>query len=177
MQKVGAYKVSGQDIDKIVNTVLLQKDGKYVINRKFVGRDATYIMQQSGVSYTGDPRLVIAEVDRNHPFVMVEMLMPVLGIVRVNDIDEAIREAVRAEQGCWHSAMIHSTNVKHLSAAAAALNTTIFVKNGPSYAGLAVDGEGYTTLTIATPTGEGLTSARTFTRARRCVMKGDLHII
>ena len=177
MLKNGAYKVSGADIDKIVNTVLVQKDGKYVINRKFVGRDATYIMDQSGVSYTGSPKLVIAEVDRNHPFVEVEMLMPVLGIVRVKDIEEAIREAVRAEHGCWHSAMIHSKNVQHLSDAAAALNTTIFVKNGPSYSGLAVEGEGFTTLTIATPTGEGLTSAKTFTRSRRCVLKGNFHII
>lgn len=177
MVKNGAFKVSGADIDKIVNTVLVQKDGKYVINRKFVGRDATYIMDQSGVSYTGKPRLVIAEVDRNHPFVEVEMLMPVLAIVRVNNIDEAIREAVRAERGCWHSAMIHSKNVQNLSDAATALNTTIFVKNGPSYSGLGVDGEGYTTLTIATPTGEGLTSAKTFTRARRCVLKGNFHII
>lgn len=177
MLKNGAYKVSGSDIDKIVNTVLVQKDGKYVINRKFVGRDATYIMDQSGVSYTGSPKLVIAEVDRNHPFVEVEMLMPVLGIVRVKDIEEAIREAVRAEHGCWHSAMIHSKNVQHLSDAAAALNTTIFVKNGPSYSGLAVEGEGFTTLTIATPTGEGLTSAKTFTRSRRCVLKGNFHII
>ena len=177
MLKNGAYKVSGADIDKIVNTVLIQKDGKYVINRKFVGRDATYIMEQSGVSYTGNPKLVIAEVDRNHPFVEVEMLMPVLGIVRVKDIEEAIREAVRAEHGCWHSAMIHSKNVQHLSDAATALNTTIFVKNGPSYSGLAVEGEGFTTLTIATPTGEGLTSAKTFTRSRRCVLKGNFHII
>ena len=42
------YRVYGEDIDKIVRTVLIQKDGKYVINRKFVGHDATYIP----VSYT-----------------------------------------------------------------------------------------------------------------------------
>ncbi len=177
MEKNGAYRISGADIDKVVATTLVNKDGKYVINRNYVGRDATVILRDSGVQFTGNPRLVIAEVDRFHPFVMVEMLMPVLGMVRVKNIQEAIIEAVRAEQGCWHSAMIHSTNVKNMSAAASALNTTIFVKNGPSYAGLAVDGEGYTTLTIATPTGEGLTSAKTFTRARRCVLKGDFHIV
>ena len=66
--------------------MLLEKNGKHVINRKFVGRDATYILQESGVSYQGNPRLVIAEVDKYHPFVMVEMLMPVLGIVRVKDM-------------------------------------------------------------------------------------------
>lgn len=177
MQRNGAYRVYGEDIEKIIKTVLIKKDnGKYVINRKFVGRDATYIMRESGVSYSGNPRLVIAEVDKYHPFVQVEMLMPVLGIVRVRDINEAITEAYSAEHNCKHSAMIHSTNVKNMSAAAKVMNTTIFVKNAPSYSGLGFNGEGYATLTIATPTGEGLTSARTFTRARRCVLHGDFRI-
>ncbi len=177
LQKNGAFRVYGEDIEKIIRTVLIKKeDGKYVINRKFVGRDATYILKESGVSYTGDPRLVIAEVDKYHPFVTVEMLMPVLAIVRVADINEAITEAYRAEHNCKHSAMIHSTNVKNMSAAAKVMNTTIFVKNAPSYSGLGFNGEGYATLTIATPTGEGLTSAKTFTRARRCVLHGDFRI-
>ncbi|MDR3331447.1 MAG: aldehyde dehydrogenase EutE [Synergistaceae bacterium] len=173
----GAHKVSGSDVDKIVSTVLEKRDGKYVVNRDFVGRGATHILQRSGVSYTGSPRLVIAEVDKNHPFVTTEMLMPVLPIVRVKNIDEAIEEALKAEQGNQHSAMIHSTNIRNMSAAAAALDTTIFVKNAPSYSGLGFGGEGYATLTIATPTGEGLTSARSFTRARRCVLKGDFRIV
>ncbi len=177
MQKHGAYLVSGGDVQKIVDTVLIQKDGRYGINRDFVGRDASVILKASGVSFTGDPRLVIARVDKNHPFIRTEMLMPVLGICTVETIDEAVEEAICAEQGCQHSAMIHSTNIKHLSYAATALNTTVFVKNAPSYAGLGYEAEGFTTLTIATPTGEGLTSARSFTRARRCVLHGDFRIV
>ncbi len=177
MQQNGAYLVSGADIDKIVNTVLVKQNDTYVINRKYVGRNAAVILKDSGVSYTGDPRLVVARVDKNHPFVRTEMLMPVLGICSVKDIDEAVEEALCAEQGRQHSAMIHSTNIKHLTYAAAALNTTVFVKNAPSYAGLGFQAEGYTTLTIATPTGEGLTSAKSFTRARRCVLHGDLRIV
>ncbi len=176
MEKNGAYRISGADIDKIVKTVLIPKDGKHVINRKYVGRDAAVILRDSGVSFNGNPRLVIAEVDKNHPFVMTEMLMPVLAIVRVNNIDEAIEEAFRAEQGCKHSAMIHSTNVHNMSKAARRMNTTIFVKNAPCYSGLGFGGEGFTTMTIATPTGEGVTSARTFTRLRRCVLYGDFRI-
>ena len=176
MEKNGAYRVSGPDIDKIVRTVLIEKDGRHAINRKYVGRDAAVILRDSGVSFTGNPRLVIAEVDRNHPFVMTEMLMPVLAIVRVRDIDEAVEEAFRAEQGRKHSAMIHSTNVHNMSRAARKMNTTLFVKNAPSYSGLGMGGEGYTTMTIATPTGEGITTARTFTRLRRCVLYGDFRI-
>lgn len=177
MQQCGAYRIYGEDIDKVVRTVLIEKNGKYVINRKFVGHDATYILRESGVQFTGEPVLVIAEVDRYHPFVEVEMLMPVLGIVRVANFDEALDEAFRAEHGCQHSALIHSTNIHNMSRAARRMNTTIFVKNAPSYSGLGFGGEGYTTLTIATPTGEGLTSAKSFTRARRCVLKGDFRII
>jgi acyl-CoA reductase-like NAD-dependent aldehyde dehydrogenase len=177
MQKNGAFLVSGDDIQRIVNTVFIKKNDGYVINRDFVGRNAAVILKASCVSFTGDPRLVIARVDKNHPFIRSEMLMPVLGICTVENIDEAVQEAICAEQGCQHSAMIHSTNIKHLSYAAAALNTTVFVKNAPSYAGLGFHAEGYTTLTIATPTGEGLTSAKSFTRARRCVLYGDFRIV
>ncbi len=177
MEKNGALRIGGADIDKVLSTTLINKDGKYVINRKYVGRDAAVILRDSGVPYTGEPRLIIAEVDKNHPFIMTEMLMPVLGITRVNSIEEAVQEAYRAEQDCKHSAMIHSKNVHHLSLAARRMNTTIFVKNASSLAGLGFGGEGCTTLTIATPTGEGITTPRTFTRQRRCVLAGDFRII
>ncbi len=176
MEQNGAFRVQGADIDRIVSTVLIPKNGKHVINRKYVGRDAAVILRDSGVAFTGNPRLVIAEVDRNHPFVITEMLMPVLAIVRVANVDEAIEEAYRAEQGNKHSAMIHSMHVHNMSKAARRMNTTIFVKNAPSYSGLGFMGEGYTTMTIATPTGEGVTTARTFTRLRRCVLYGDFRI-
>jgi propionaldehyde dehydrogenase len=177
MVRNGAFLIRGEDINKVLATTLSAKDGKHVINRKYVGRDAAMILKDSGVAFTGNPRLVIAEVDPYHPFIMTEMLMPVLGIARVADIDDAVANAVRAEQGCWHSALIHSTNVKNMTYAASALNTTIFVKNAPSYSGLGFNGEGYATLTIATPTGEGLTAAHSFTRARRCVLYGDFRIV
>lgn len=177
MVKAGAFRVRGGDIDKVTRTVLVERDGKYSPNKKYVGRDAAFILRESGVSCQGNPRLVIAEVEKTHPFITTEMLMPVLGIARVRDINEAIDEAVRAENGCLHSAIMHSQLIGNMTLAATALNTSIFVKNAPSYSGLGFGGQGFTTLTIATPTGEGLTSARTFTRARRCVLKGDLRII
>lgn len=178
MCRHGAYRIYGGDIEKVVKTVLVNKDGKYVINRNYVGRDATVILRDSGVAYTGNPRLVIADVPEDHPFVVTEMLMPVLPVVKIEeDIELAIQKAIAAENGCHHTAIMHSQNVTHLSMAARALDTTIFVKNAPSYAGLGFNGEGFTTLTIATPTGEGLTSARSFTRLRRCVLYGNFRIV
>jgi propionaldehyde dehydrogenase len=73
--------------------------------------------------------------------------------------------------------MMHSTNITKLSEMARFIQTTIFVKNGPCYAGLGFGGEGYTSYTIASPTGEGLTSARTFTRMRRCVLVDYFRIV
>ena len=104
-------------------------------------------------------------------------MMPILGIVRVKDIDEAIDLAVKAEHGNRHTAHMHSKNIDNLTAFARAVETTIFVKNAPSYAGIGFGGEGHTTFTIAGPTGEGITSARSFTRKRRCVMVDSFRII
>lgn len=175
MTKNGAYLISGAQVDKLLSFALINKNGKYVINKDWVGRDASKFLKELGID--ADPRLIICEVEENHPFVQTEMMMPVLPIVRVNDIDEAIEMAVKAEHGCRHSAHIHSKNVDRLTRFARAVETTIFVKNAPSYAGIGAGGEGYTTFTIAGPTGEGLTAAHSFTRSRRCVMVDGLHIV
>ena len=104
-------------------------------------------------------------------------MMPILPIVRVDNIEQAIELAVKAEHGNRHTAHMHSKNIDHLSAFARAVETTIFVKNAPSYAGIGFGGEGHATFTIAGPTGEGITSARSFTRQRRCVMADSFRII
>ena len=175
MTKNGAYLVTGSKVDELLNTALVNKDGKYDINKKWVGKDAGKFLKAIGID--ADPRLIICEVPANHPFVQVEMMMPILPIVRVKDIDEAITLAVQAEHGCRHSAHIHSKNVDRLTRFARAVETTIFVKNAPSYAGIGAGGEGYTTFTIAGPTGEGLTAAHSFTRQRRCVLVDGFHIV
>lgn len=175
MQQNGAYLIKGEQIDKLVSVCLVEKNGKYSINKDWVGRDASKFLKAIGIEQ--DARLVICEVPEEHPFVQVEMMMPVLGIVRVPDIDTAIKMAVKAEHGNRHSAHIHSKNVDHLTRFARAVETTIFVKNAPSYAGIGAGGEGYTTFTIAGPTGEGLTAAHSFTRQRRCVLVDGLHIV
>lgn len=175
MMQSGAYLIKGEQIEQIKKKILIEKNGKYVINKDWVGKDASLFLKEIGIE--SDAKLVICETDANHPFVQVEMMMPVLAIVRVNDIDEAIKLACLAEHGNRHSAHIHSKNVDHLTKFARAVETTIFVKNAPSYAGIGAGGEGYTTFTIAGPTGEGLTAAHSFTRQRRCVLVDGLHIV
>ncbi len=182
MRQNGAYMLSREQMDALEKIVLVEqtgKDGKTrkVINRKCVGRDAAVLMDKIGIKVDSSVRCLICEAEFNHPFVQTELMMPILPIVRVHDIDEAIDLAVKAEHGCRHTAHMHSKNVDHLTRFARAVETTIFVKNAPSYAGIGFGGEGHTTFTIAGPTGEGITSARSFTRQRRCVMADSFHII
>ena len=155
------------------------KDGKVkkIVNRDCVGRDADVILAKIGIRVGKDVRCIICETDFNHEFVQEELMMPILPIVRVSNIDQAIELAVKAEHGNRHTAHMHSKNIDNLSRFAKAVETTIFVKNAPSFAGIGFGGEGHTTFTIAGPTGEGITSARSFTRQRRCVMADSFRII
>lgn len=141
-------------------------------NRKFVGKNACVILSEIGITADDELRTIVVEVDKNHPFARHEMMMPVLPVVRVANFEEAIKVAVELEAGLHHSAIIHSANIYHMSQFGKAINTTLFVKNAPSYAGLSMGGEGYTSFTIAGRTGEGMTTCRTFTRFRRCSLVG-----
>lgn len=167
-------KEQGQKITDLV----VKADGH--INGSFIGKDISIILKAAGLDELAaneNLRCVVFETDRNHPLVWLEQMMPVLPLVRVKDIWEGIDLAVEVEQGNRHTAMMHSVNVEHLTALARAIQTTIFVKNGPSYAGIGLNGEGHSTFTIAGPTGEGLTSARSFCRQRRCVLIDGFRIV
>lgn len=147
-------------------------------NKAWVGKNAAQIAAQIGLrGYGDDLRLLLCEVEEEHPFVQHELLMPVIGMVRVRDAVEGIAMAKRVEHGFGHTAVMYSTNIEHMSAMARIINTSIFVKNAPNLAGLGLGGEGYTSFTIASPTGEGLTTAVHFTRERRCTLKDAFRFV
>ncbi|MGI5865149.1 MAG: aldehyde dehydrogenase family protein, partial [Myxococcales bacterium] len=171
----GAYEVKGEAIRRLEKLVIAE-DGAHPA-KDWVGRDAAKIARAAGIDVPEKTRLLLAEVDAMHPFVQVELLMPVMGFVRVPTVDDAIACALQAEHGFGHTATMHSTNIDNLSRMARAVNTSIFVKNGPALAGLGVEGEGYTSFTIASPTGEGITTALSFTRERRCTLKDSFRIV
>jgi len=148
-----------------------------VMNRDFVGKTPQVIAKSIGLDVPADTPLLIAEVSADHSLVHTEQLMPVIPLVRVRNAREGIELAVVAERGYLHTSAMHSRDVGNLTLMAHAVNTTIFVKNAPTLAGLGFEGEGHTTLTIATPTGEGVTSARSFTRLRRCTLVDYFRII
>ena len=172
MIKHGAYEVTASEVAEL-EKLLVNGDKP---RTEWVGKPAAKILETIGVTPPPGVRLIVCEASANHPFVVHELMMPVLGLVRVPDVDAAIDLAVELEHGNRHTAVMHSLNVSKLTKMGKLIQTTIFVKNGPSYNGIGIGGEGYPTFTIAGPTGEGLTSARSFTRKRRCVLVGDLNV-
>lgn len=170
----GAYEISGEQVDKLRDLVI--NDERHAAQTSRVGKSAERLLREIGVEPPAGIRLIICEVGFEHDFVQVELMMPILGIVRAPDVDAAIDMAIKAEHGNRHTAIMHSKDVTKLTKMGKLIQTTIFVKNGPSFAGIGITGEGYPTFTIAGPTGEGLTSTRTFARRRRCAMVGELNI-
>lgn len=168
----GCYMISKEEQDALTEVVL--KGGR--LNRKCVGRDAKTLLGMIGITVPDNIRCIIFEGPKEHPLIAEELMMPILGVVRAKDFDDAVEQAVWLEHGNRHSAHIHSKNVDNITKYAKAIDTAILVKNGPSYAALGFGGEGYCTFTIASRTGEGLTSASTFTKRRRCVMTDSLCI-
>jgi acyl-CoA reductase-like NAD-dependent aldehyde dehydrogenase len=168
LQGRGCLLMDDRKVRELERVIL---DGDHV-NKDFVGKDASVIAAAVGLKGHGsDLRLLLADLPEQHPFVQHELLMPVIGLVRVSGAAEAIAAAVRVEHGFHHTATMHSLNIENMSAMARVCNCSIFVKNDCNLAGLGDGGEGYTSFTIASPTGEGLTNATHFTRERRCTLK------
>ncbi len=180
MQKNGAYLLTKEQVRKVTELVIADpgKPGhEGAANKTYVGQNAAKIARAIGLNIPDSTRLLLCEVDEDHPLVWTEQLMPVMPLVRVADVDYAIDLAVRCEHGFRHTAIMHSLNIAKLSKMAKAMNCSIFIKNGPSYAGLGEGGAGFASFTIASPTGEGVTRARTFTRERRCTLVDYFRII
>lgn len=172
MTEAGSYIISKEEQDQLTKVVMTDKG----LNRKCVGKDAKTLLSMIGIEVPDSIRCIIFEGDMKHPLIAEELMMPILGVVRAKDVDDAIEKAVWLEHGNRHSAHMHSKNVDNLTKFGQAIDTAIFVKNAPSYAALGFGGEGFCTFTIASRTGEGLTSASTFTKRRRCVMADSLCI-
>jgi len=181
MERAGAVKLSSQEIAELTKHAIVQAgDDKHkhdAPSKEFLGQDAAVLARGAGRTVPEDVELLFGETDESNPFVPVEQMMPFLPFVRCRDVDEAIAKAKKAEHGFRHTSIIHSNNVRNMTKMGRALETTLFVKNGPSMAGLGLGGEGYCSYSIAGPTGEGVTTPLTFTRERRCSMIDSLRIL
>lgn len=181
LPKNGAYIINQHQVRHLEKILVERAPAGHgdhgVVNKNWVGKDAHKILRLIDVDARPGVRLIVADLPKDHPFVQMELLTPVLGLVRVKNVAAAIDTAIEVEHGFRHTAVMHSKNIENLSAMARAVDTSIFVKNGPSTAGLGFNGEGYTSFTIASPTGEGLTTALNFSRERRCTLKDSFRIV
>jgi acyl-CoA reductase-like NAD-dependent aldehyde dehydrogenase len=180
MAQAGAYVLKQHELKRLERVIFREmgppnKPG--VINTDWIGKNADVILSQIGVQAERPVRLLVAEVPNEHNLVWTEQMMPVFPVTRVANVDAAIDLAVRAEHGFRHTAGIHSTNVETITKMARAMNCSIFVANGSFFSGLGQDGEGYSSFSIASPTGDGLTRPRTFSRPRRVSVVGALRIV
>jgi acyl-CoA reductase-like NAD-dependent aldehyde dehydrogenase len=164
------------ELEKVVFTEMKGPRQKAWVDKSLIGKNASVILAKMGMNVPDSVRLVVVEVDENHPLLWTEQMMPVMPVVRVSDANRAIDLAVEVEGGNRHTAVMHSKNLDNLSRMAKECNCSIFVKNGRSQAGLGLDGEGYCSFTIASPTGDGMTGPRSFSRWRRCVLVGHFRI-
>jgi len=180
MRASGAFELTGAQVDAVTRAALPQAAGPgkaSAPNKDLVGKDPVVIARAAGIDVPAETRILLMDVAADHPMVWSEQLMPVIPLVRMRSVDEAIEFAVRVEHGFRHTASIHSHDIEKLSSMAKVMNCSLFVKNGPNFAGLGEGGSGYASFTIASPTGEGMTRARTFTRERRCTLVDYFRII
>ena len=179
MERAGAARLLCKEIAELTRNAIIQVgDDKHdAPSKDFLGQDAAVLARGAGRPVSDDVELLFGETDESNPFVSVEQMMPFVPFVRVRDVDEAIDKAKQYEHGFKHTSIIHSANVHNMTKMGRALDTTLFVKNGPCMASLGLGGEGYLSFSIAGPTGEGVTTPLTFTRERRCSMIDDLWIL
>jgi len=180
MTRHGAVKLNSWQFNRLWKAVTVKDRGprKHAdMNKAFIGKNAAVLLAEIGITAGPEVRQIVVEVDQNHPVVWSEQMMPIMPVVRVANADEGIDLAVEAEHGFRHTAVMHSKNLDNLSRMAREMDCSIFVKNGPCLAGLGYGGEGYCSFTIASPTGEGLTGPRSFSRLRRCTLVDSFRIV
>ena len=180
MTRHGGYQLNASQIDalsKLAFTPPTKPGDHYHLNRDLVGLDASKLAELIGVRVPTGTQLLYGETDTSNPFVPEEQMMPFIPFVRCRNFAHGVELALEFEHGFRHTSLIHSRNVRHMTRMGREMDTTLFVKNGPSMAGLGLGGEGYLSFSIATPTGEGVTNPLTFTRQRRCVLVDDLRVI
>jgi aldehyde dehydrogenase len=175
-----AHRLDRAQVDALTRAAFVpapDDKGKLVVNKDLIGQDAAVLAERAGARVPADTEILFGETEESHPFVEHEQMMPFVPFVRVRDVDTAIALAKKYEHGYKHTAIIHSRNVETITRMGRELDTTLFIQNGPSMAGLGIGGEGYLSYSIATPTGEGVTTPLTFTRQRRSTSVGGMRVV
>lgn len=179
MSRQGAYRLTSNQTAALTKLAfpVNKETGEANLNRDLIGKDAATLANLIGLKVTSQTPLLFGETDVSNAFVRHEQMMPFLPIVSARDFPHALDMALESEHGYRHTSLIHSRDVGRMTEMGRAMETTLFIKNGPSMAGIGIGGEGYVSFSIATPTGEGVTTPSTFTRQRRCTLSDALRVI
>lgn len=177
MRRAGAVELSANHVDKLTAAAIKFEKDHHVVSKDFIGKDPKVLGAAVGLNIADGVELLVGETQESNPFVPEEQMMPFVPFVRVPDFDHALELAIKHEHGFGHTAIIHSNNLERITRMGQAMNTTLFIVNGPCTAALGAGGEGYPSYSIATPTGEGVTNPMTFTRFRRLSVSGSLRIV
>lgn len=180
MTRHGGYLITSWQLKRLMKSIFEEDRGPGkpgVMNKAFIGQNASVLLKEIGINAGSEVRQIVAVVEPDHQLVWSEQMMPIMPVVPMPDVYSAIDLAVESEHGFRHTAVMHSKHVDHMTHMARAIDCSIFVKNGPSIAGLGANGEGFTSFTIASPTGEGMTTCRSFSRLRRCTLKDGFRIV
>ena len=96
MEGQQAVKLSAAQAEQLQPVLLKNIDerGKGTVSRDWVGRDASKIAAAIGLNVPPQTRLLFVETPASHPFAVTELMMPVLPVVRVASVDDAIALAV-----------------------------------------------------------------------------------
>jgi aldehyde dehydrogenase len=183
MLRANAFELDAAAIDRLADAAFTYDgDGKGCgqahLKRDLVGKDVSVLAAAAGVRVPAGIDLLFGETNEDHAFVQEEQMMPFVPMVRVKNFQDGVRAAIKAEHGYRHTAIIHSQNIHNVTTMAKAMNTTLFIHNEACAAALGANGAGYLSFSIATPTGEGVTTPMTFTRERQITIGGgSLRII
>jgi aldehyde dehydrogenase len=180
MSRYKAVRLDPRQVEALTKAAFVpapDDKSKLIVNKDLIGQDASVLAERAGVKVPADTELLFAETEESHPFVDREQMMPFVPFVRVPDVDTAIAMAKKSEHGFKHTSIIHSRNVDTITRMGREMDTSLYIQNGPSMAGLGSGGEGYLSFSIATPTGEGVTTPLTFTRQRRTTTVGSMRVL
>ena len=181
MKRAGAVELNNAAIERLTEAAFTFDEpgkgkgkgcGRAHVRKELIGKDVSLLAAAAGVQVPASTPLLFGETVEDHAFVQEEQMMPFVPIVKVRDVNAGIAASVKAEHNYRHTAIIHSRNLDNITRMARAMNTTLFVSNAACVAALGSDNPSYLSFSIATPTGEGVTTPMTFTRERQFAIGG-----
>ena len=137
MKENNCYFLTGDEIDKVSNFVINPE--KQAVNPAVVGKPASWIAAQAGITVPEKTKILIAhlpDVGPEYPLSR-EKLSPVLAYFTVKDSKEGFEFAQKMLNmgGLGHSAVIHSSNNELIHAYGEVMKVGRIISNSPSSQG------------------------------------------